>query len=153
MTQLSQHFTLEEFTRSEWAARHGLPNSPNSDTLQHLIDTAQQMEQVRTLLGDRPITVLSGFRSGRVNAAVGGAPLSAHLIGYAVDFVCPDFGTPFEIANFLEQQQALEFDQLIYEFRDWVHISFDPQMRRQCLSIRARAEGYVNGIVNFPEAA
>lgn len=154
MTQLSEHFTLDEFTRSEWAARHGVSNMPNSDVLQHLIDTAERMETVRTLLGNHPITVLSAFRNGRVNAAVGGAPLSAHLIGFAVDFVCPEFGTPLEIASFLAQQKpTLQFDQLIYEFRSWVHISFDPQNRCQCLSIRSSGEGYLAGIVNFTEVA
>jgi len=150
---LSQHFTLEEMTASQFAARNGIDNTPSPEALDHLRLVAMRMEDVRSRLGNQPIAVSSGFRSQRVNAAIGGtiSPPSAHTLGYAVDFTCSGFGPPIEVAKFLARQADLSFDQLIYEFGSWVHISFDPRARRECLSISNRADGYVPGIVDLSE--
>lgn len=48
---------------------------------------AQAMQDVRSLLGDRPITVTSWYRPPAVNRRVGGASQSRHLMGDGVDFV------------------------------------------------------------------
>src|SRR5438067_12868629 len=119
--QLSQFFTLEEMTLSQTAARLGLDNTPSSSTLSNLSMTANHMDFVRALLGGKPITVSSGYRSPAVNQAVGGAHDSAHMTGYAVDFICPGFGTPLEICRYLAAQPTLNFDQVIQE-GTWVHI-------------------------------
>jgi zinc D-Ala-D-Ala carboxypeptidase len=149
---LSAHFTLEELTASQWAARMGVPNVPTPEALARLQNTAARMEEVRTLLGDRAIIISSGYRSIRVNAAVGGAITSAHVTGDAVDFICPSFGTPYEVAKFIAAaRDDLRFDQLIYEFQEWVHISFDARLREQLLTIRERTEGYLRGIINVEE--
>lgn len=91
---------------------------------------AQRMEQIRSLLGDVPITVLSCYRSEQVNKAVGGSPTSAHRHGLACDFVAPRFGKPLAICHAIEAARAagrIAFDQLICEFPHsggWVHIGF-----------------------------
>lgn len=144
--QLSPHFSLESMVASQIAARLGINNTPSNFVLGNLTDTCNRMEGVRALLGNRPILVSSGYRAPAVNAAVGGAPTSAHMTGHAIDFTCPEFGTPMEVAEFLSKQ-VFQFDQLIYEFSSWVHLSFDPAYRRQCLSI-ARGTGYQPGIVS-----
>lgn len=128
---LSPHFTLEEFIASETAGRLGLDNEPSKEIIEALKFTANRMENVRSVLGDRPITVRSGYRSPAVNVAVGGSETSAHMRGLACDFICPRFGTPYEVAHKLIG--ALEFDQLIWEFT-WVHIGFDTEMRREVLT-------------------
>jgi zinc D-Ala-D-Ala carboxypeptidase len=130
---LSAHFTLEEFTRSETALRKGLDNTPDAETVANLIELANGMEKVRRLL-DRPIHINSAYRGPKVNSSVGGSKNSAHMKGYAADFVCPGFGTPLEICKAI-QGSGIEFDQLIHEFGSWTHISFDPQMRGQVLTI------------------
>ena len=89
--QLSQNFSLEEMTRSETAARRGLDNTPDAETIEHLRETAALLEQVRELLG-HPITITSGYRSLKVNSAIGSKPTSDHVLGYACDFVCPGYG-------------------------------------------------------------
>ncbi len=132
MTQLSQNFTLAELTASDTAVRLGIDQTPTGDIVAVLARTAEQMEIVRKLLGNKPIRVNSGYRSPVLNAAIGGSRTSAHCTGYAVDFVCPDFGTPKDIAKHLSES-AISFDQLIYE-GTWVHISFQPTMRRQVLT-------------------
>lgn len=133
MTKLSAHFTLEEMTVSQEAARRGLDNTPEGQALANLRKTANAMELVRAYL-THPILVSSGYRSPEVNRAVGGSKTSAHVQGYAVDFTSPGFGTPLQICRSIERS-PLQFDQLIHEFGRWVHISFDPKNRRQVLTI------------------
>jgi hypothetical protein len=132
-TALSAHFTLDELTASSTAIRRGIDQTPPPAVLKNLTRTASQMELVRTLLGGKPIRVNSGYRSPALNKAVGGAAGSAHLTGHAVDFVCPDFGTPKEVAQMLAACPILTFDQIIQE-GTWVHISFDPAARREILT-------------------
>ena len=125
MTMLTEHFTLEEFTDSQTAARKGIPNVPpiGSPERANLLRTAEVMEEVRTILGHKPILVSSGYRSPAVNAAVGGSKSSAHMSALAVDFSCPGFGTPRQICKKLEPyMKTLGIDQLIHEFDSWVHL-------------------------------
>jgi zinc D-Ala-D-Ala carboxypeptidase len=125
MTQLIEHFTLEEFTDSQTAARKGIPNVPptNSQEYKNLMRTAETMEKVRTILGDKPILISSGYRSPQVNSAVGGSKSSAHMSGLAVDFSCPGFGTPLQICKKLHpHMKELGIDQLIHEYDTWVHL-------------------------------
>ena len=146
-TKLSQHFTLEELTVSQTAARRGINNVPKGAALKVLESTACRMEVVRALLGNRPIIVTSGYRGPELNAAIGGSKTSAHMTGHAVDFICPGFGTPYDIA--LHLAKALTgYDQIIQEFGNWVHIGFGPGQRKQLLTARSvggRTQ-YVQGI-------
>ena len=142
MTQLSEHFSLAEFTVTDT----GLDNTPNAEEEARLSTLAEFMEKVRTILGNHPIAVNSAFRSEAVNEAVGGVPDSAHRLAYACDFTCPGFGSPLMIAERLDTAQrngAIDFDQLIYEVT-WVHISRDPQLREERLT--HVGDGYVDGI-------
>jgi zinc D-Ala-D-Ala carboxypeptidase len=130
--QLSQHFTLDEFIKSETAIAIGDANLPTPEDLENLRLNAQGMEEVRALLGGRAIIVTSGYRNRRVNAAVRGVPTSAHALGFATDFHHATL-TDLEAARRIADSD-LKFDQLIYEKGRCVHISFDPRMRRQVLS-------------------
>ena len=133
---LSANFTLEELTRSEVALRKGLDNTPDADTVANLTTLALGLEEVRALLG-HPMHINSGYRGPKVNSAVGGSKTSAHMAGYAADFVCPSFGTPQDICHAI-MGSTIAYDQLIYEFGSWVHISFDQKMRQQNLTIDAQ---------------
>lgn len=133
--RLSDHFSLAELTVSATAARRGISNVPPPLVIDTLILTADRMEKVRALLGDKPIIVLSGYRSPAVNAAVGGSKSSAHMTGHAVDFICPRFGTPAQVAAHLAKHLT-GFDQLIEEFGDWVHVGFGPGRRGEKLTAR-----------------
>lgn len=134
MTQLSEHFSLAEMTVSANAVRLGISNAPPPDILVRLKIVAAQMERVRERLGGNAIQISSGYRSPAVNRMAGGAKTSAHLEGWALDFVCPSYGSPLEVAQRI-QRSAMTFDQLIHEYGRWVHISFDPRRRGQCLTI------------------
>jgi putative chitinase len=141
-TQLSPHFTLEELT----ITGTGIDNSPPPALLATLKTLAAKMEDVRKLLGDKSITVNSAFRNKAVNEAVGGVPNSAHALGFAVDFTCAPFGSPYDICKKIAAS-SLQFDQLIHERRDWVHLSFDPNRnRRQLLTLPVTGSAYQDGI-------
>lgn len=120
---LTEHFTLNEFTYSDTAVRVGIKNLPNDVQRSNLLRTAGQMEKVRSILR-RPIKVLSGLRVTELNRLVGGSVTSAHTQGLAVDFTCPGYGLPKDVCKaLLPHMDALEIDQLIYE-GGWVHIGF-----------------------------
>lgn len=146
MTQLTPHFSLEEFVHSDTAARAGIDNTPPADVMSCLPHTAAGMEIVRSIL-NAPITVTSGYRSAEVNRLVGGVSASDHITGNAVDFRCPDFGDPFTVATELAKHKSeLNYDQLIFEYGSWVHISFGPKRRLQDLTILNSKQGYMSGI-------
>lgn len=134
--QLSTHFTLDEFTFSQTAARLGLDNSPPPEVLKCLGTTALGMEAVRKVLGSCPINISSGYRAPAVNAAVGGAKNSQHLTGQACDFTAPRFGTVQQVFDAIKAS-GIGYDQLIVEFGRWVHVSFSALPRRQALVIDA----------------
>ena len=131
---LSLNFTLDEFTASQTATRNGIKNTPSETVVENLRMLAALLEQVRTILGDRSIHISSGYRSLALNRAIGSNDTSAHVRGYAADFTCPAFGKPIEVAKKIAESN-LKFDQLIYE-GTWIHISCDPQNRRQLLTAR-----------------
>lgn len=134
---LSTHFTLEELTHSQAAARHDIDNRPPESALTNMRDfLCPGLEQVRELLG-HPLLISSGYRSQRLNASIGGSATSQHMFGLAADFTCPAYGTPLAIAHAIKQS-GIEFDQLLYEFDSWVHISFVKQPRLQVLTIDTR---------------
>jgi zinc D-Ala-D-Ala carboxypeptidase len=145
--KISEHFTLEELTFSEGASRLGLDNTPSALVIANIGLVAGVMERIRTLLGDRPIVVHSGYRSTQVNRAVGGAATSAHCSGLACDFVCPEFGTPYEMALIILGSD-IEYDQLILEY-GWVHVGLAQAgalSRRETLTKRSPAAPYEFGI-------
>lgn len=119
--QLSPHFYLSELTVSDKAVRMGLNNTPDPIAVANLFKMAALMEEVRKVLGNRPISTSSGYRSPAVNKAVGGSRTSDHLSGSACDFICPGYGSPLEICRALVKA-GVKFGQLIEE-GSWVHIS------------------------------
>ena len=131
---LSEHFTLDELTFSQTAARNGIDNTPDARTIEALKLTCAGLEQVREVLQNRPIFISSGYRCAELNVKVGGQPGSQHLLGQAVDFTCPSFGNPRAIVQHLVESN-IQFDQCIVEFDRWVHISFSNRNRRHALVI------------------
>ena len=119
--QLSEHFTLEELTASETAVRSGLDNTPGPIAYQNLVRLANFLEEVKKVLGGKPIMINSAYRGPLVNAAVKGSKNSQHLIGCAADIRVPGM-TPDEVCRVIIASE-LQYDQLIREFDSWTHIS------------------------------
>jgi len=148
---LSDHFSLEEATRSDTATRLGISNQPNTQQLENMKVAAIGMEKIRELLAS-PINVNSWIRLPEVNVAVGGSKVSSHMDGWAIDFVCRGFGTPLEVCKAIEKSN-IKFDQMLYEFgeKGWTHISFAPEMRQQKLTIFRPQNKYAIGILTQEE--
>jgi zinc D-Ala-D-Ala carboxypeptidase len=121
MTHLTEHFTLEELTHSEAAARNGWDNTPNGDEVANLTRLAQLLEQVKKAVGGKPVMINSGFRSKQVNDAVGSKDSSQHRLGCAADLRVPGM-TPKQVVEACIAA-SVPFDQIILEFDAWTHIS------------------------------
>ena len=111
---LSEHFTLAELTKTKTGIEN-VPNEEQVNNLKRVCGWLEQLrlrynqmrnerstfgrfvpwskkgerrngnEEMRNEVGEYPIIINSGFRSPEVNKAVGGATLSNHLTGCAVD--------------------------------------------------------------------
>lgn len=78
-------------------ATHGGTRIPvSSDVVYGMIRIAEALEEIRRLFGNRPVQVNSWYRDPVTNAAVGGASMSRHLTGDAVDFVIQGFH-PYDV--------------------------------------------------------
>ena len=121
MTQITPHFSLEELTASETAERNGWDNNPNGYERENLARLADLLEQVKVVLGGKPIIVNSAFRSKQVNDAVGSKDTSQHRIGCAADIRVPGM-TPKQVVSKIIAS-GINFDQCIEEFSAWTHIS------------------------------
>ena len=135
MTQLSPHFSYEEAIKSATALAQGIDNTPPAEVLANMSAAAALLEAARSYLA-QPMDIDSWYRCDALNVAVGGVEkpghVSAHETGWAIDFVCPAFGSPDEIVKFIIST-GIKFDQLIQEGH-WVHISFAPTMRQMVLT-------------------
>ena len=134
---LTPNFTLEELTASESAERNNWDNSPNDQELANLTRLADFLEQVKVVLGGKPIMINSAFRSKKVNDSVGSKDTSQHRIGCAADIRVPGM-TPDEVVRKIITS-GIGYDQVIREFDRWTHISIpngeDASPRKQALII------------------
>jgi hypothetical protein len=131
---LTKHFTLEELTHTD---HREFDNNPNIDEVSNLNRLAEFLEQVKTVLGGKPIMINSAFRCKQVNDAVGSKDTSQHRIGCAADIRVPSM-TPDEVVKAVIAS-GIGYDQIIREFDRWTHISVPSiagsNPRRQALII------------------
>lgn len=137
--KISKHLTLAELTRSESAKRLGISNMPTQEHIENLKQLAEHIfEPIREHFG-QPIYISSGYRSQKLNAAIGGAINSQHNRGMAIDIDMD--GTDIKNSAIFEYAKTLPFDQIVWEFGtkdnpDWVHISYSSLNRREILYAR-----------------
>lgn len=135
---LSEHFTLEEMTRSDTYTRLGKANSPSPAAVNSLTALCKNiLEPLRAAIG-KPITIRSGFRCEGLNLLVGGAQTSQHLYGQAADITINGVSNDV-VWNYIKDM--LPFDQVIAEHlsasngaKGWVHVSYAPSMRKDAIS-------------------
>ena len=131
---LSPHFTIEELTHTDHREFDNTPNDAEKNNLKRL---AEFLEQVKDVLGGKPIMVNSAFRCKQVNDAVGRKDSSQHRIGCAADIRVPGM-TPDEVVKAVIAS-GIGYDQIIREFDRWTHISVPNSItdtpRRQALII------------------
>jgi len=131
--KLTKNFSLEELTRSDTAERKGIDNSP---TAEHIHNLAALCENVLQPLRDKvkhSIRVTSGYRSEKLNNAIGGSKTSEHSFGKAADIkLIIDGENKSELLYLSILEMGIPFRQMIWEFGDeetpsWVHISFNKE--------------------------
>ena len=131
---LTEHFTLAELTATSHRQFENTPNEAETANLQRL---AEFLEQVKTVLGGKPVMINSGFRCKQVNDSVGSKDTSQHRIGCAADIRVPGM-TPDAVVRAVIAS-GLPYDQIIREFDSWTHISVpnnaELTARRQALII------------------
>ena len=115
---LTEHFTLEELTHT---SHRQFDNTPNDAELANLRRLAEFLEQVKELLGGKPIMVNSAFRSKEVNDSVGSKDTSQHRTGCAADIRVPGM-TPDQVVRAIIASD-LPYQQVIREFDAWTHVS------------------------------
>jgi hypothetical protein len=132
--QLTKNFSLIEFTSSETAMRRRIDNNPGKAEIDNLKALCEMVLQPLRDIYGKPINITSGYRSPRLNTAIGGSRNSQHCFGQAVDFQVPrtDYLRVFEILK------TLPHDQIIWEFGDsvaplWIHLSYTRTPRFQIL--------------------
>lgn len=120
--KISKHFNLAEFLRSEYATRHGIDMTPPPKVQANLTALAVNiLDPLRDRAGC-PIVVTSGYRPVLVNTKVGGSSTSQHVFGEAADIIATKIN-PYNLCKMIIDAK-LPFDQLIYEFGEWTHVSF-----------------------------
>lgn len=143
--QLTPNFTLEEFERSDIALRHGVQNKVPDDLLPNIQKLAKFLEEVRNIFHS-PIFITSGYRCKWLNDKVGSHDGSAHRKGFAADFRVKGY-SPFDICRGISTTD-LDYDQCIYEFKGWTHISIDPRLRRMNLTIDQKRPNGAAGFID-----
>lgn len=161
--QLSPNFYLDEFTRSQKAARAGITIDVEVGSLIYCNLKrlcAELLQPLRDTLG--PVHISSGYRPLRVNKLVGGSKTSSHLEGLAADIVVTGH-TPLQVARWLRNRNPTHrYDQIIHEYGQWVHVSVADILSRprgECLTaikvprrLRKPKTVYVPGLITVEDA-
>jgi hypothetical protein len=145
--RLTRNFQLDEFLISQTAERQGIDMTPPNFVIENLRQlTFHFLQPLRDIIGS-PIRVTSGYRPLELNIAIGGSKTSQHMEGKAVDFQVPGM-TPLEVCQIVFDND-LPFDQLIREFRSWVHASYAGEGNRMAKLTAELVDGktqYTHGI-------
>lgn len=126
--KLTEHFTLEELTRSATADRHSIDNAPTEDIEKNLVEVALLLEKIRQRY-NKPIIVTSGYRCKKLNEIVKGSKTSQHVKGQAADIrtisdTREDNKELFMTIMGMIIQKDIEVGQLIDEYNyNWIHVS------------------------------
>jgi len=153
---LSKNFSLDEMTRSATAKSKRIDNTPNEAQIEFMVELCQSVLQpIRDKFG--PVKINSGFRSAKLNTAIGGSTSSQHccLNGAAADIY-------FKLGRaevFYWIKENLRFDQLIWEFGDenesldgngpaWIHVSYNYGKNRNQI-LKAIKENGKTKYLNF----
>ncbi len=154
--QLTEHFNLSEFTKSQQAVRHGIDNTPNPQQVENLRQLCINVLEPIRVWFKKPVFISSGFRNEAVNSMAGGSKTSDHMKGEAADIEI--FGID-NCALALWIKENCKFNQLILEFHNhaadinsgWIHVSYrSSNNKNEVLTARRLPTGktqYLPGLV------
>ncbi len=128
--KVSKYVSLKEVVKSNTALRKNIDNTPTQEQLDRITLLAEMVfDPLREWVGD-PVKINSGFRSEKLNKAIGGSKTSQHCANNGAAFDIDDtFGHATNAEMFHYIKDMLSFDQMIWEFGDdenpdWVHVSY-----------------------------
>jgi hypothetical protein len=133
--QITKDFSLRKMIHSDTATRRGIQNIPNEKQTNALTALCENVLQPLCDKLGVSIRVSSGFRCVALNRVVGGAPNSQHLRGEAADIHAKGY-TANELFHLI-LLSGIEFDQVIEEFGEWVHISYTTRRKNRQSAIIA----------------
>ena len=108
--QLSDNFSLNEFTKSDTAVRKGIDNTPNDVHLENMKALCENvLQKVRSHFG-KSVRITSGYRSPELCEAIGSSSRSQHAKGQAADFEITGIDNK-DLAIWIRDN--VDFDQLI----------------------------------------
>ena len=137
-SRLSPHFTLGEFTESEYKYVYNIPSHVAIENMKRICGW---LEILRDRAGT-PIIINSGYRSPQLNKKVGGVATSNHVTGCAVDIRCSGAEQAIDYAYILKayaKESQQDFDELFIEKSArgsyWVHFAVRPTGNRRNVNI------------------
>ena len=123
--KLTKHFTLEELCASSTAKRLNISNKPTNEEIDNMKHLALSILEPLRLFMQKPIYINSGFRSQKLNKAVGGVASSQHTRGEAADIRVTTIAEGKVMFEYIRRNTP--FDQLIWERNArgsrWIHVS------------------------------
>ena len=140
MKKLTEHFSLEEMTKTSVKGFNNIPNAEQTNNLKRLCGWLEELRQEWNKTygeGNDPIIINSAFRSTAVNKAVGGVPTSNHLTGCAADIRVLGMEQALRYAVLLldiADRQKKDFDEIILERSKnaiWLHFAVRPEKNRR----------------------
>lgn len=131
--QLTEHFTISEFVRSETAYRNHIDNTPSQEVIENLRALCRNVLEPARLAFGSPIYITSGYRCQALNKAVGGKPTSQHLRGEAADLQVKGVQNLRKLYMLIKDHGV--FDQLLFESNKagakWIHVSYKQSGNRR----------------------
>ena len=132
---LSEHFVLGEFTRSN--SHSNIYNVPTHEAIYNLKNLCKWLEVLRDRSGG-PVRINSGYRSPQLNKKVGGVANSNHLTGCAADIRVDNMEQLIRYATILldyADESKQDFDELLIERNRygaiWLHFAVRPKDNRR----------------------
>lgn len=132
MIKLSEHFSLQEMTKTYVKGFNNIPNGAQTNNLKRLCGWLERLRHEwnnRYGDGDDPIIINSAFRSPSINKAVGGSSTSNHLSGCAADIRVLGMEQLMRYATILldiSDKTKENFDELLMERKGnslWLHFA------------------------------
>lgn len=132
MIKLSEHFSLQEMTKTNVKGFNNIPNGVQTNNLKRLCGWLERLRHEwnnRYGDGDDPIIINSAFRSPYINKAVGGSSTSNHLSGCAADIRVLGMEQLMRYATILldiSDKTKENFDELLMERKGnslWLHFA------------------------------
>lgn len=135
--KLTQHFTLEELTHSDYADAHGINNTANVIVQQNLMMLCTLiLEPLRSAIAE-PLIINSGYRNAAVNEGVGGVKTSHHLQGLAADISYKSEAQLKQMITNLKKNTHLDLALIEHsKSSKWLHVQlpFNNQIPRRRIS-------------------